>query len=168
MILDMLYAVWYRRSCTYIYVQFQTPIWMCVHALVIHLQLCCTRHYKNTPTARCPRSQTNYTSVTEDFSVARLLLEGITSKCNQAGGHLMGSGGTCRGLAGQDGVISKGLHSPKLFSELKMRKVIAGDRHSSANTNTKQFCLMHFTSIFKNWSPVSLWKIFTIITSGIS
>lgn len=54
----------------------------------------------------------------------------------------MGSGGTCRGLAGQDGVFSKGLHAPKLFSELKMRKVIAGDRRSSANTNTKQFCLM--------------------------
>lgn len=32
--------------------------------------------------------------------------------------------------------------SPELSSELKIRKAIAGDRHSSASTNTKQFCLM--------------------------
>lgn len=36
----------------------------------------------------------------DDSSAARPSPEGITSKCNQAWGHLMESGGTCRGLAG--------------------------------------------------------------------
>lgn len=156
----MLYAVWFRRSRTCIYVQLQTPIWMSVHALVIHLQLYYTKHYKNTPAAQHPRSQTNYTSMTRDFSVTRLSLKGITSKCDQAWSHLMGFGGTCRGLSGWDGVISKGRHSPKLFSELKMRK-----SHCRRQTFTCQYEYKatvpyawseHFTSIFKNWSPVSL------------
>lgn len=139
----MLYAVWFRRSRTCIYVQLQTPIWMSVHALVIHLQLYYTKHYKNTPAAQHPRSQTNYTSMTRDFSVTRLSLKGITSKCDQAWSHLMGFGGTCRGLSGWDGVISKGRHSPSFFLNSKWEKVIAGDRHLPASMNTKQLCLMH-------------------------
>lgn len=105
----------------------------------IHL-LYCTRHYqKETKQQQCPRNKNNYISIIDDFSGARLSLEGITSKYNLGSGHLMGPVGSCRCLAGSDGVISKGLHSCELSSELKLRKGISGDRCSFATT--KQFCL---------------------------